>query len=355
MKISVIAAKDLDASLVARWSAIQSADDALRSPYYRPEFTQLVAGCGQDVKVAIIESTGVIQGFFPYQLKSWRRLVPVAGGLNDYHGIVAGRDLDVNAALLLKACGANYFRFNHMPMTQKAFLPHVRFEQVSPVMELRGGWDAYIQRLAVVQNKKTPGIIASVKKSSNRIERDLGPLRFEIRETRPDIIETLMRLKTEQRARTVGLADDPFARPWVRKMMFECVANPQADFGGALCALYAGDTMVACHLGLRSHSTLHGWFSIYDPVHAYYQPALILFLKLAQVGFEDGLDIFDMGRGTQDYKMRFCTNVVPLGEGVVSRPQAVGDGLMFAKKLKAEVRENEKIQKMRNWFNKKQK
>jgi CelD/BcsL family acetyltransferase involved in cellulose biosynthesis len=258
--------------------------------------------------------------------------------------------LEVDAATLLKACGAHYFRFNHMPMTQKAFLPHVRFEQVSPVMELGGGWDAYLKRLSVVQNKATPGIVTAVKKSSNRIERDLGPLRFEMHESNKAVLETLMRLKTEQRARTVGLADDPFAIPWVRAMMFTSVENSTPDFGCTLCALYAGETMVACHLGLRSRSTLHGWFSIYDPVHAYYQPTLILFLKLAQGGSADGVEIFDMGRGTQDYKMRFCTNSVPLGEGVVSRPQLWGDGVMFAKKLKTELKANGQIRKIRSWL-----
>jgi CelD/BcsL family acetyltransferase involved in cellulose biosynthesis len=350
MKVSLIAAKDLDASLVAKWNAIQSTDETLRSPYYRPEFTQLVAKCGQNVKVAILESDGAVRGFFPHHLTSWGRLVPVAGMLNDYHGIVGEASLEVEAGALLKACGAYYFRFNHMPMTQNAFLPYVRFSQVSPVMELRGGWDAYVKKLSVVQNKMTPGIVTSVKKSSNRIERDLGPLRFEMHESSTVVLETLMRLKTEQRARTVGLSDDPFAIPWVRKMMFTGLASATSDFGCTLCALYAGDTMVACHLGLRSRSTLHGWFSIYDPVHAYYQPALILFLKIAQSGFADGIEIFDMGRGTQDYKMRFCTNSVPLGEGVVARPQLLGNGLMIAKKLKIEIKLNKQIKKFKSWF-----
>ncbi len=338
MKISVISAQELDASLTAKWVTLQQADDTLRSPYYRPEFTQLIAGYGNDVRVAVIESDGAVQGFFPHQLDTWRRLIPVAGKLNDYHGMVAARDFDMDGSELLKACGANYFRFNHMPVTQRVFAPYVRFDHVSPVLDLQGGWAAYVQRLAEVQNKSTPGIITSVKKSSNRIERDLGPLRFEMHASDTRIIDTLMQLKTEQRARTVGLAGDPFAVPWVRQMMFDLVERRQTDFRGDLCALYAGDTMVACHLGLRSHTTLHGWFSIYRPEHAYYQPALIMYLKLAQASADDGLALFDMGRGTQDYKLRLCTRMIPMGEGALSRPQLLGDGLMAAKRAKAQLK-----------------
>jgi len=343
MKISVISAHELDASLVAKWVSLQQADEALRSPYYRPEFTQLIASYGNDVRVAVLESEGEVKGFFPHQLDTWRRLIPVAGKLNDYHGLVAEPHIDADAGDLLKACGAHYFRFNHMPMTQHVFAPHVRFDHVSPVLDLQGGWAAYVQRLAGVQHKSTPGILTSVKKSSNRIERDLGPLRFEIHASDTGIIHTLMKLKTEQRARTVGLAGDPFALPWVRQMMFDLVERPQAEFRGDLCALYAGDTLVACHLGLRSLATLHGWFSIYRPEHAYYQPALIMYLKLAEASAGDGLTLFDMGRGTQDYKLRLCTRMVPMGEGAVSRPQLIGDALMTAKQAKAQLKAHPRV------------
>jgi CelD/BcsL family acetyltransferase involved in cellulose biosynthesis len=239
-----------------------------------------------------------------------------------------------------------------MPMSQRVFAPCVRFGHVSPVLDLQGGWDAYVKRLATVQNKSTPGIITSVKKSSTRIERDLGPLRFEMHAADTRIIETLMKLKTEQRARTVGLAGDPFAHPWVRQMMFDIVEHKQVDFGGDLCALYAGDTMVACHLGLRSRTTLHGWFSIYRPEHAYYQPALIMYLKLAQASADDGLELFDMGRGTQDYKLRLCTRMIPMGEGALSRPQFFGDGLMRAKRIKAQLRADPRVASLRRLLGK---
>ena len=174
MKISVIDAREVDASLTERWRHIQANDDTLRSPYYSPEFTQLVAGTGRAVRVAVIEADGVVQGIFPHERESWGWLRPVGGSLNDYHGLIASSGLDLDARSLLKACGAVYFGFDHLPLTQTVLSPYVRFNSVSPVLELHGGWDAYVGRLATAQNTQAPGILATIRASSKRIERDLS-------------------------------------------------------------------------------------------------------------------------------------------------------------------------------------
>ena len=127
MKISVIAAHELDASQFAQWSAIQHADVNLRSPYYRPEFTQWVARARRKnpIFVAVIEAENGKQGFFPFERSTWGRLLPVGGGFNDYHGIVAS-SIELSVERLLSACRGRYFSFNHLPMTQPAFAPYVR-------------------------------------------------------------------------------------------------------------------------------------------------------------------------------------------------------------------------------------
>jgi CelD/BcsL family acetyltransferase involved in cellulose biosynthesis len=250
----------------------------------------------------------------------------------------------------MKSCGASYFSFNHLPLTQTVFAPFVRFHNVSPILELQGGWDAYVQRLANIQNTKSPGILGAIKKSSKRLERDLGPLRFEMHERDPRVLNELMRLKSEQWIRTVGAGEDAFAIAWVRQLMLDTLATQTADFSGYLCALYAGEKLISIYFGMRTGTTLHSWFLVYDLEQAYYQPGLILLKNLAESACQDGLNVIDLGRGTQDYKMRFNTQVVELGEGVVSRPAILAQSTIAAKQLKAKIKANPQIVQLRKWM-----
>ncbi len=350
MKISVIAAQELGASLVETWEQIQGDDEALRSPYYSPEFTQLVAGAGRTVKVAVIESQGVVQGFFPFEKDSWGRLRPVGQGLNDYHGLIANSGLDIDVASLLSACGCAYFGFNHMPLTQTVFTPFVRFNSASPVMTLKGGWEAYVQRLCEIQNTRSPGILTTIRQSTTRLARDKGALRFEMHEGGVQLLEVLMRLKSEQWARTVGAANDPFAVPWIRQLMENALTTQGTRFRGVLSTLYAGDKLVSSHFGLQAGATLHSWFPVYDLAYAYYQPGLILLKNIAEQGAKDGLTEIDLGRGTAGYKMRFKTDLIPLGEGAVSRPAILATVAMTAKLAKAKVAASPRVIQIRSWM-----
>ena len=349
MKISVIPATELDAALIEKWKVIQTGNSALQSPYYCPEFTQSVSQCGRDVKIAVMESAGGVSGFFPYEHDRRCQLQPVGGGLNDYHGAITALGLDWSPLQLLKAAGRRYFAFNHMPMSQAVFLPHIRFPHVSPVMELQGGWKQYGQRLAIAQNKSTPGIFAAVRYSTKRIEREVGPLRFEIRERNPAVLEAVMRLKAEQRVRMGSDGEDPFTQPWIRELLSNFFDRQDVSFRGSLCALYAGDKLVACHFGLQALGTLHYWFPVYETAYATYQPGLIMLMRLAEQGSQEGLDLIDLGRGLQDYKTRFCTKSVALGEGAVSRPPALASAVMAAQQIKGKIKSNPQVQRLRAW------
>lgn len=350
MRISLIAVHELDAGALQRWRAIQDGNPALSSPYYCAEFTQAVGAAGQSVRVAVIESGGQVLGYFPHERDAWGVLRPVGRGLNDYHGIIGVPELVVDPQALLAACGGRYYGFNHMPLSQGSFAAHVRVAHASPVMDLTDGWEAYVQRLARAQNKSTPGILSAIRYSSKRLEKALGPLRFERYTTDASVLETVMRLKSEQRARTVGSVGDPFALPWVQRLLPALAARTSTAFRGESCALYAGDTLVACHFGLRAQAVLHYWFPVYEPAHAAFQPGLIMLKLLAEQGLAHGLALIDLGRGTQDYKMRFCTSQVALGEGAVSRPMLLAAAHMQSLQLKKQLKADPRVQRWRAWW-----
>jgi CelD/BcsL family acetyltransferase involved in cellulose biosynthesis len=77
---------------------------------------------------------------------------------------------------------------------------------------------------------------------------------------------------------------------------------------------------VAGHFGLRSHSTLIGWFPAYDQAFAKYSPGLIQHLRMAEDAAGLGLDTLDLSVGAgYEYKSALESRTAPVSEGIVRR------------------------------------
>ena len=335
LKISVIAASELDGPLLARWQTLVAARADLRSPFYQSGFTQLIAASRPDLRLAVIESDGGVQGFFPFHRRRLGQLRPVGEGLNDYQGLISAPGLPLEACDLLRACGGRYLAFNHLPLTQELLAPHAWRQAQSPVMQLEGGIAAYKARLAAPKGKSSAGIFQSVGNARRRIERAIGPLRLELDSHDPAAYERLVQLKSMQFVRTLGPQGNPFLQPWFSQTLSAAFETRTPLFAGQLSALYAGDRLVACHLGLRSGPVCHIWFITYDPEYSAYSPGLLLLMGMAEAAEAAGLSLFDLGRGEQSYKQRFQTGFVPLGEGAVSRPTWLAGAVRFQQARKA--------------------
>ncbi len=90
-----------------------------------------------------------------------------------------------------------------------------------------------------------------------------------------------------------------------------------------LSLLYAGDQLVAGHLGMRSKRIWHYWFPAYDRRYAKYSPGLLLLLKMAQAAEDLGLEAIDIGTGLSLYKRRLMNASTAVAEGSVERPSCV--------------------------------
>lgn len=335
MKLSVIAASELDAGLDARWQALRRTSETYGRPFYHPGFTRLAARHRPALRIAVIEDAGMICGFLPHEVDQRGALQPVGLFLNDYHGVIAAPDQGIAVAELLRTCGARYWHFDHMPKEFGSTRAWVMEPTVSPYMDFAGGFTQYVERLARYQGvTKTPGVITSVRKSANRLKRDVGELRLDWSRPEPDLLEWIMRLKSEQWHRSGRPQDDAFAIPWVRSFMQDGLSFRDGDFGGTLSALYAGDRLIAAHFGFsdQQHGILHGSFATFEPELGYYMPGSVLIQQFAEHGAAGGFRLFDMGRGSQDYKMRFATGHVDMGEGAVSRPQWIADTAMAGRR-----------------------
>lgn len=312
MKISVIHASELDPSKLALWRAMQAGNPALCSPCFSPEFTLAVAAVRTDVRIAVLEADGQCTAFFPFQAR-WGVGLPVGGGLSDHHGVVCDSRTTWDWCALLKAARLSSWRFDHLPREQ-APAGTAGLHALSPALDLSHGFAAYLS------TRRAQGVrrIGELDRKGRKLAREVGPLHFEAHTRCPRVLESVLRLKSLQ-CRCTGVPDF-FALPWARALAERIAATQTSHFSGRLSALYAGDTLVAAHLGMRAPGAWHWWFPVYEPAYAPYSPGGLLLLRVAQAAADQGHGMLDLGKGDDAYKQSFADCSLPLAEGWVSRP-----------------------------------
>lgn len=286
------------------WLALLGANPALASPFFRPEFTDAVATARTDVELAVFLAGGVPTAFFPFQRIAPGVAEPVGAPLNDFQGIVAAPDWRPDPRALLQAAGLARWSFDHLPVALglRAF---ARSRANSPIIDLGAGLAPWKRERPFVK----------LRRLGRKLEREVGPLRFDLDCRDPAPFERLLALKRAQYVRTGGPTDDLFADPRhaaVVRALFETRGD---GFAGTLSALWAGDRLVAAHFGLRAGQVLHWWFPAYEPAFARYSPGLLSLLGLIEAAADAGLERIDLGKGDEPYKLRFANGAAELAEG----------------------------------------
>ncbi|MCC6145816.1 MAG: hypothetical protein IT368_18570, partial [Candidatus Hydrogenedentes bacterium] len=189
-----------------RWAAVQASRPALASPYFCPQFTHAVAQVRDDAFVLVDESNGSPL-FFPFQRSSLGRGRPIGGALNDCQGIVAADD-HFDLAEVLASARLQSFEYDHVVAGQAPFAPWHRHHDVSPRMDLADGYEAYLA------DRKAAGteLISQILRKRRKLEREHGPLRFDLNDPDSRAFEKLREWKSAQ-YRASGLTD-VLSFPW---------------------------------------------------------------------------------------------------------------------------------------------
>jgi CelD/BcsL family acetyltransferase involved in cellulose biosynthesis len=313
MKTTVIHPRELDGPLEARWRALQQSNPALDSPCFLPEFTLAAARALPGVRIAVLEDSGEVTGFFPYQGR-WGMGAPAGGGLSDHHGMVCAPGTRWDWRALLKSTGLAYWRFDHLPWEQA---PAGQAQAAgSPGIDLAAGYAAW-----KASRVKASRRVEELDRKARKMAREVGPLRFEAHVQDPAVYDFVLRLKSHQCRRT-GVPDF-FAWAWPRTLVEQVLATQAPHFAGRLSALWAGDELVAAHLGMRSQREWHWWFPVYAHAQARHSPGAQLLMRVAEAAAAEGCVRLDLGKGEDAYKASFADTVVPLAEGWVSRPSVM--------------------------------
>lgn len=325
MRISVVHPRELGDTEITAWRELQTSHPALDNPFLSPEFTIEVGRLREQARVAVLSEGSSIVGFFPFEKHPFGIGMPIAAGLTDAQGLVHAKDIELDPRQLIKACGLSVYEFDHMVAGQP-LLPE-RYERYpSPIMDMSEGFDAYIETV-----KKNSGkTYRSTAYKSRKLQRDFGTLRHEFGLRDEASLRTLLRWKTDQYRRTGR--SDRFARPWIVQLVRNLSQLDTEHFGGVLDMIYVDDRPVAGHFGIRTKTTLAGWFPAYDPAFSKYSPGLIHHLAMAEKAAQAGIRVIDLGRGHKEYKEKLKNGEYLVCEGRIARP-SLGAGLHWLSRV----------------------
>jgi CelD/BcsL family acetyltransferase involved in cellulose biosynthesis len=312
--IRVIPGRAIDAALLAQWRALQDSNSELASPCFAPEFTVAVATARNDVEIAVIEQDSEVAAIFPYQRRPGARGIPVGGIVSDYQGLICRPGFSCDPRELLKACGLISWDFDRLLATQESFKPFHKLCEPSALIDLSQGYESYVAERRAAGTEQ-------IKKCMNlmrRLELEVGPLNFIPHSPDGDALLQVLNWKSNQYRKTGWR--DLFALKWGRSLVERIRATQSETFAGMLSLLYAGDRLLAGHLGMRSRTIWHYWFPAYAPQFAKYSPGLLLLLKMAEHAPQIGLRTIDLGTGMTLYKRRLMNASVSVAEGSVERP-----------------------------------
>ena len=214
---------------------------------------------------------------------------------------------------MLTACRLSVWHFDHLVEGQKAFAPYTASVAPSPVIDLAGGFTSYYENLRL----RSPQFCKDISRKTRKLEREVGALHFAVGSHDPAELRALLAWKSEQYRRNGWL--DVFGRRWVADLVDLLFSMRSDRFGGMLSVLYAGGAPVAAHFGLRSGPLLAHWFPSYDMRFSKHSPGLIQHVRMAEEMAAEGVQLIDMGTGTQRYKQTLRSHDLFVAEGMVPR------------------------------------
>jgi|CXWL01.1.fsa_nt_gi CelD/BcsL family acetyltransferase involved in cellulose biosynthesis len=305
MRIETFSAVDMPSELLARWRDAQQANPAFAGPCFHPLLFQSVAQHVPGVRVAVLTKDSGSGAFLPYlQVPGERIARPVPAC--DYQGIVAREGESWDMRKILRRLGLLAWEFDNLLPTTGAFQPDFAIRARSQRVALDGGIDAYLagQRNAGKSGRK-------LKMHRRFLQRDRGPLRFVAQSSDPAALAELLRWKAD---RFRGFAD------WAGRTIELIHSRQDGELSGVLSALYAGDSLVAAHFGIRCDGVLHYWFPAFNPDVARYSASRLLLEDLIAELPSLQCDTLDLGPGGEPYKDYFANASIEVCTGAYELP-----------------------------------
>ena len=313
LEAEVLTPSHLDDADRAAWTHMLAATPDLRRAFFAPGFALACERAGYRVRVGVLRQGGATRGFLPFQFaSSWHERLGLAervgDGLCDNAGLIAEPGFTIDPIALLRRCGINRLFITHLAENQEAFGLTAEAHEVGHRIDLPDGSAAYFAALAAGRR----GFVQDTQRRLRRAERDHGALRFAC-DTRPELsaVRGLIARKRDQFRRTG--AEDMFDDRRRQRLIEALLADSTPDCRPVMTMLFAGERLLASHLGLLHHDVLSYWFPVYDPEAQKVSPGRLLLWHTLQQAEALGLRLIDRGAGDSEAKRDFSTATTRFG------------------------------------------
>ena len=313
MKVHLIDGLSFSEADRQAWTQRLESDRRLDSPFLRPEFMELTARARDGVEVAVIEQEAHPAAFFAFQREERGVGWPVGGFLPDVQAVIGRLDPAVRFVEVLEKIGLSTLHFDHLIADQEGFAPYVSYVDPAPYMDLQEGFEEYCQ----ARQRAGSSLQKQLKRKARKLEREVGPLHLELQADDRQLLSRLIQWK-QLHLRQKGYPD-MFRQDWIRNVVESVAGSRNSEFCGLVSALYAGDHIVALHLGVRSGPVLASWIPTYSPEYLGYSAGAVLHYELARVAAQDGVRRIDLGRGMNQLKARLASDSFPQAIGTIDR------------------------------------
>jgi CelD/BcsL family acetyltransferase involved in cellulose biosynthesis len=307
VRVTVVKPSELGPGEAELWASFQRVSPETVNPFFSMTFVQAVGRARPSARVAVVEDNSKIEAFLPFELTPKNIAIAIGWPMNDLHGFVSS-GATIDARSVVRMTGLRGWVFDHAPASQELLVRyHYRGTTVQcPVIDLTVGYDTYFR-------DRSRSLRRKMAQSRHGLERDAGPLSLEWNSPNPQHLRQLIEWKSRKYDFTGLLFSDPTALQIVE----ELAMTDNADCGGVLSVLLAGEKPIAFFLNLRSPRGLSGWFAAYDDGLARFSPGTTLLLAVAQEAARRDITRLDLGYGQHRYKFRLANDFYPVVKGAV--------------------------------------
>jgi CelD/BcsL family acetyltransferase involved in cellulose biosynthesis len=261
--------------------------------------------------------------FFPFQYRSRVHAAIgigqcLGGEISDYFGLIAEAGFHIEVADLLRLSGLKSIFFTQLDENRQSDGLIGARREVGHLIDFPYGGRSFWEE----KQRNDKKFVSDTERRERNLGRDIGLLSFEYcADDKESALEKVIAEKRAQYHRT-GVKD-ALSEKRVRAMLHTLCQTRDPQCSGVVSTLYAGTTWVASHFGLRSGSTLHYWFPVYNPALRAFAPGRILLKQIILASQFSGLVRIDRGAGDSGAKRDLSTSRHFFCSGLWQRPGAI--------------------------------
>ena len=305
------------------WNEIKRSNTDFSSAFCSYEFCEAVDKVYGSVMIAKICVNLQCVGYFPFQYKN--KLNKILGRANklgeimaDYFSLIFKNDVSLNFRSLMQCAKINSMSYDHLPSFVSRSVD-LNDYNVSFGLKIEIPDDGNYMQLLKEYNKE---FHKKVTKRIRQLEVDFGELKFTFDESSTQMLTNVIDAKIDQY--DISGKSNIFSNASRSGLLHQLHKTRSENCSGILSTLYAGDTWVASHFGLKSSNTLHFWFPVYNKQVLKYGPGHILRFFMIDNAKSNNIAFFDFGEGENMHKKEYLANYYELHKGFIFQASVLG-------------------------------